>query len=76
VGYVDLRRRREEPARNNRASKASWRTIRDDPYLPIAAGLGVAKPALFAWRLLPFGFWALPLVPCAGVVCRGTWLLL
>ena len=65
-----------EPARNSRASTGSWHNVWDDPYLLIAAGLGVAIPALFVWRLLPFGFWALPLVPCAVVVCRGAWLLL
>ena len=77
MSYAGLRRRREEPALNsNRASKGPWHNVRDDPYLLIATGLGVAIPALFVWRLLPFGCWAPPLAPCAVVVCRGAWLLL
>ena len=76
MGYVDLRRRREEPARSNRALDGSWHDVWDAPSLPIAAGLGVAIPAMLVLQFLAVEPWALPMVPCAVLVGRGAQLLL
>lgn len=76
MGYVDLRRRREQSRRGPREPAGLWHDIKSNPYLSIAAGSGAALPALWAWQLLPLDFWALPLVPCAFLVGRGTWQLL
>lgn len=76
MGYVDLRRRREESARHSRASTGSQRAIWGEPCLLIALGLGATIPAMLVLQFLAVEPWALPLIPCAVLVCRGTWLLL
>ena len=75
MGYVDLRRRREETSRNRRTSEGHWHNVRDDPYLLIATGLGAAIPAMLVLQLLAVEPWGLPLVPFAVLAGRGAWLL-
>ena len=77
MGYADLRRRREESGRDREDAAGLRQAAKHDPYLSIAAGLGIAPPVLWIWGQAPFDFWAwtLTLVPGAALVGRGVWLL-
>jgi hypothetical protein len=45
VGYVDLRKRREEQRRGAHERTSFWYGIKSNPYLSVAAGLILAYPA-------------------------------
>jgi hypothetical protein len=76
VGYVDLRERRREQARGAREPAGIWWDVEHNPYLSIAAGLGIGIPIVWVFFIwFPLELWPLSLVPSTVLLCRGVWQL-
>jgi hypothetical protein len=75
VGYVDLRERRREQARGAREPASFWWDVKHNPYLSIAAGLGIGITFVWISNWSPLELWPLALISSTVLVCRGVWQL-
>jgi hypothetical protein len=75
VGYVDLRERRRERARGAHEPAGFWWDVEHNPYLSMAAGLGIGITLAWISTWTPLELWPLSLVSSTVLVCRGVWQL-
>jgi hypothetical protein len=75
VGYVDLRERRREQARGGREPAGFWWDVKHNPYLSMAAGLGIGVTLVWISDWSSLEPWPLSLICSTLLVCRGVWQL-
>ncbi len=73
--YVDVQRQRAEQARSRRGSTGFWYDVERNPYLSMAAGLGLGIPLVWISAWWPLEPWGLSLIPPTILVARGIWQL-